>query len=202
MLREPVAMNHDKPRAMELGWRMVESRCRYESKITRLRDDKIVVPGKSEPLDYAYLERAEAVIILPVTTSGDVVLIRQYRYPVDEWCVEIPAGGTHDGEGASLEEIVRKELREEIGATAKEVCAVTWFYSAPSFGDEKCHVFLALGVELEHEPKTEQTEELETLIVPAREALRMARSGEMKTGPCTLGLLLCEEALRARWILR
>lgn len=197
-----LAMNTDKPGAAKLGWRVAESRCRFQSKISRLREDKIAVPGKSETLDYAYLERAEAVIIVPVTTAGDIVLIRQYRYPVDAWCVEVPAGGTHDGEGASLEETVRKELREEIGASAAEVRAVTWFYSAPSFGDEKCHVFLALGVELEHEPETEQTEALETLAVPVREALRMARSGEMKTGPCTLGLLLCEEPLRALGFLK
>ena len=191
-----------KPGAEKLGWRVIESRCRFENKILRLREDRLEVPGKSEFATYAYMERAEAVVIVPVTSSGDVVLIQQYRYPVDEWCLETPAGGTHDAEGASLEETVRKELREEIGATAGEVRAVTWFYSANSLSDEKCHVFLAVDVELSHSPKTESTEALETLTVSVSEAVRMAKSGEMKTGPCALAMLLCEESLRALGFLK
>lgn len=186
----------DKPEAAKLGWRVAESRCRFENSVARLREDRLEIPGK-KAADYAYMERAEAVVIVPVTKAGHVVLIRQYRYPVDEWCLETPAGGTHDTGDAPLEEVVRKELREEIGATAGEVREVAWFYSANSLCDEKCHVFLALDVEIRRAPKTEATEELETLIVPAREALRMAREGEMKTGPCALAVLLSEPALRA-----
>ena len=146
-------------------------------------------------IQYAYLERAEAVIVVPITTSGEVVLLKQYRYPVDEWCLEVPAGGTHDSGNASLEEVVRKELREEVGAMAKSLTHVGFFYSGNSMTDEKCNVFLAQGVELSKKQHTETTEEIKVQLVPVEKALELARSGAMKTGPCALAVLLCEPLL-------
>lgn len=161
----------------------------------RVRQDRVEVEGKGETI-YAYAERAESVIIIPVTKDKEVVLVRQYRYPVDEWCLEVPAGGTHDTGNASLDDVVRKELKEEIGATDGRLEHVTFFYPSNSMSNEKCHVYLALDVELSQEPKTEETESIEMQIVPVAEALHLARTGQIKTGPCALALLLCEERLK------
>jgi hypothetical protein len=56
-------------------------------------------------------------------------------------------------------------------------------------------VFLALGVTL-GEPEREETEYIALREVPVEEALRMARTGEIKDGPSALAILLCEAALR------
>ena len=64
--------------------------------------------------------------------------------------------------------------------------------------DEKCHVFLAEGVELAKKPETEASETLETRLVPVAEALEMARRGKMKTAPCALAVLLCEPHLTGK----
>ncbi len=173
---------------------MRHTEARFENDICRLREDDVeVADGKK--IKYAYLERDEAVIVVPVTTAGEVVLLKQYRYPVDEWCLEVPAGGTHDTCDAALEEVVRKELREEIGGTAKKLTYVSFFFSANSMADEKCHVFLAEGVELQRRQETEATESIEIQLVPVAKAVELARSGAMKTGPCALAVLLCEPLL-------
>jgi 8-oxo-dGTP pyrophosphatase MutT (NUDIX family) len=91
---------------------------------------------------------------------------------------------------------VRKELEEEIGSTCQRLEYVTWFYESNALSTQKCHVYLALDVELSEKPKTETTEEIEMLKVPVSKALELARSGQMKTGPCALAVLLCESALR------
>jgi ADP-ribose pyrophosphatase len=191
----------DKPRAEKLGWCLMESRRPFENHVSTLREDRVEIPQKGE-MNYAYLERAEAVIIVPVTKAGEILLIRQYRYPVDEWCMEVPAGGSHDTGEASLEEVAKKELSEEIGATSDQLEYVTFFYSANSLSDEKCHVYLALDVEFTGNKQAEASEVMETRIVPASEAMKMARSGEMKTGPCALAVLLCEVSLREKGFLR
>ena len=95
-----------------------------------------------------------------------------------------------------MEELCRKELKEEIGATAGRVEPVGWFYSSSSLSDEVCHVHLATGCVLAGPAETEPGENIERMVVPAAEALRLARSGEIKTGTCALALLLCEERLR------
>jgi ADP-ribose pyrophosphatase len=187
----------DKPEGAKVGWRLLETSYPYQGKTSTLRCDKLELPKKTD-FSYEYLERADAVIVVPVTAGGEIVLIRQYRYPVDAWCLETPAGGCHDTGDAPLEEVVRKELREEIGATVEAVEEVGTFYSSPAFADELCHIFIAWGVQLTEQPERESTEKIETELVPAREAIRRARTGEIATAPCALALWRCEERLQAR----
>ena len=184
----------DKPEAARIGWQVLGSRLPFESPVNRMRADRIAVPGRGE-IQYSYLERGESVIIVPVTSDGQVALIRQYRYPVDEQCIELPAGCCRDANGQSLEAVARKELREEIGATAEHLEYVTWFYSSSSISDEVCHIFLARGVALTQATEKEPGEHLEPLLVPVTEALSMARAGQVKTGTCALAILLCESRL-------
>lgn len=189
-----MAQKNGKPNGVEAGWKFLGSETRFENDLFRLREDEVEL-ASGKKIQFTYVERDEAVIIVPITTDGEVVLLKQYRYAVDEWCLEVPAGGTHDTDNASLEEVARKELREEIGATAKSLKYVDFFYSASAVTNEKCHVFLAEGVELSKEQKTEVGEKIEVQLVPVEKAIELARSGAMKSGPCTLAVLLCEPLL-------
>lgn len=190
----PMATN-EKPSGAKAGWKLRQSEIGFENKMFRIRDDDVELSG-GKRMQFAYMDRAEAVIIVPVTTAGEMVLLKQYRYPVDEWCLEVPAGGTHDTGGASLEEVVRNELREEIGATAGSLTYVNFFYTANASSNEKCHVFLAEDVELSKEPKQEESEEIQMELVPLERAFELARTGAMKTAACALAVLLCEPRLR------
>ncbi len=185
----------DKPTGALLGWQVLASHHPYDGPVNRLRVDRVAIPGRGE-IRYSYLERGESVIIVPVTTNGRMALIRQYRYPVDQHCYELPAGCCRDTGGAPLEEVARKELREEIGATAGSLEAVTWFYSSSSISDEVCHIFLALDVVLDQETDMEPGEHIDLLLLPVAEAFALVRRGEMKTGTCALAILHCEERLR------
>jgi ADP-ribose pyrophosphatase len=191
---EETKVSNDKPTGALAGWMLQQTQRPLAEKTLTLRQDRVQVGGGGE-LIYTYVEKAPAVLIVPITCSGEMVLIRQYRYPVDQWCLEIPAGGTHDTGEASLEDVARKELSEEIGATCAALEFVTHFYAEPSLCDEKCHVYLAHGVELNLEPHTESTEEIERVVVSVTEALALAQAGQMKSGPCTLAIFLCQDAL-------
>jgi ADP-ribose pyrophosphatase len=133
--------------------------------------------------------------VVPVTADGQIVLIRQYRYPIDEWRWELPAGGLHDHDG-SLEALARKELAQEIGASCDEFTYVTWFYGPTSSVSEVCHVLLARGVRLDGATAHEETESIEIHPLPIEQALALARSGAMKDGQSALVLLLCEPYLK------
>lgn len=199
---QPKATAHraPKPEGEKLGWRVLKTEYPYEGKVNKLRADKLSIPGKDE-MDYSYLERAQSVIVVPVTAEGKIVLIRQYRFPVDEHCLEFPAGGMHDTGDASHEDVVRKELQEEIGADAGAVECVTWFFSSDSLSNEVCHVHLAFDVKLTESSDTEPGEHIEPIVLPAREVLALVRRGEMRTGTCALSFLLCEARLRERgWL--
>jgi ADP-ribose pyrophosphatase len=189
-------MKDEKPNGAKAGWKLLRSETRFENKVFRLREDEVQLPN-GERVQYAYIERAPAVIVIPITPEGEMVMVRQYRHTVDEWCLEVPAGGTHDHPDASLEENARRELREEVGGTAAALREIGSFYPGNAFTDERCHVFLATGVQLAKEPETEQSEAIEPELVPIQRALQLARTGAVATGPSALAILMCEPHLRA-----
>lgn len=158
----------------------------------RVRQDAIITPD-GNPGVYNVVEHPGAVWIIPVTSAGEIVLIYAYRYTIDDWCYEIPAGGVKAGQ--SLADAARAELLEEIGGTAKEIAYMGHFYTMNGIGDEVAHIFLATDVTLgatNHEP----TEIIEIQPKPVEEVLRMAQANKISDGPSALALLICAEKLR------
>jgi 8-oxo-dGTP pyrophosphatase MutT (NUDIX family) len=86
-----------------------------------------------------------AVAVVAVTDDDAVVLVLQYRAPVDRWLLEIPAG-TRDVEGEPAIETARRELAEEVGYAAAELTLLTRTAITPGFCDEFSSVFLATGL--------------------------------------------------------
>jgi 8-oxo-dGTP pyrophosphatase MutT (NUDIX family) len=121
------------------------------------------------------------------------VLIYTFRYTVNNWCYEIPAGGVKPGQ--SLEEAARTELLEEIGGTATHLDYFGQFYTMNGIGNEVAHIFIAHNVTL-GKPDHEATEVMEIHPKPIAEVLRMAQANEISDGPSALALLLCAEKLR------
>lgn len=173
-------------------WECLDSRYLWESDMYRLRQDRVRTHEGRE-MDYTLVDHPGAVCVVPLTAKGQVVLIRNYRYPVGEHCLEVPAGGLPPD--VTPEEAARMELEEEVGGKAAELAYVGRFYSSSDISNEIIHVYLATGVEL-GEPDREATEEMERRLVDVDEALRMARSGEISDGPSALALLWCEDLLR------
>jgi ADP-ribose pyrophosphatase len=183
----------EKPHARQIGWTRLKTRYPFVNRFFRVREDRVQLASGAE-ICYAYTESKGAVFIVPVTHSGEIILKRQYRYPSDDWCWEVPAGSLDDHADA-LEDVARRELIEEIGATCDEMVYVTWYYGATGKSNIVCHVMLARGTEREREPEPEATELIEVHPIPIQEALARARRGEIRDGLSALALLLCEPYL-------
>lgn len=165
----------------------------WQSRWYNVRQDRLRALDGSE-LTYTVIEKPDAVWIVPVTEAGRVVLIDQYRYAVDEWCLEIPAGNIEPGTDPA--QMAARELLEEIGGVAGRLVQVGQFYTMNGIGDEIALVFVALGVTL-GEPQRESTEFIRLVEVSIDEALTLARNGQIADGPSALAVLLSEPALRA-----
>jgi uncharacterized protein len=136
---------------------------------------------------YTYLAVPRAVFIVPVTDRGEVVLVRQYRHPVRDWTLEVPAGSIEDGE-LPLEAAAR-ELLEEVGGRARDWRHLTTFYSSSAHLSLRSDAFLATGVELET-PQPGEDENLTVVCMPVDDALARARAGDFVEGQTALALLL------------
>ena len=176
---------------MKRPYQTLSSHIPWSSPWYRIRQDEIITPN-GQPGVYNVVEKEAAVWIVPILDNGDVVLIHNYRYTVDDWCWEVPAGSVKPGQ--SLEEAARAELREEIGGTAQELIYLNQFYTANGICNEVGHIFLATGVSL-GQPNHEATEVMEIHPIPVPQALHMARSLQIRDAPSALALLICEPYL-------
>jgi ADP-ribose pyrophosphatase len=169
----------------------LSSRHLWRSPYYNLRQDEVRWPDGSLGT-YTVIEHPGAVWIVPVTTDGKVAMIYAYRYTVDDWCWEVPAGGLKPGDDP--QEVARRELLEEIGGQAENIQFVADYYTMNGIGDERAYVFLATGVTL-GTPQREPGEVMDIHLLPPQETLDMARRGEITDGPSALSLLLCAEQL-------
>jgi len=185
----------DKPNSQAYGWELLETSYPFTHRMFRVREDQVRWPdGHVAP--YTYIHSCGAVWIVPVTADGQVVLIRQFRYTLDDWCWEVPAGGFHDFTGSPLD-LAKRELAEEVGGESDDWLYVGPFRPGVSLYDEICHIVLARDVRLDREPQREPAEIIEVHLVPPGRALEMARNGEMADGHSALALLRCEPYISA-----
>jgi ADP-ribose pyrophosphatase len=187
----------DKPNAHKNGWELLRTEYPYRHFMFDVRTDHLRWPdGEVRP--FTYPEAGPSVFIVPVTPTGEVVLLHQFRYIVDEWLWEIPAGGSHDSEEEALVDLARRELREEIGGEADALEYVGDFHPMAGMVHKVFHLYLATGVRMEEgRAATEPGEQIEVHRVPVERALEMARNGEIRSAPSAYALLRCEERLRA-----
>lgn len=180
----------EKPNGVSLGWERLETTYPFDYHMFRVRKDLVRWPdGRIAP--YAYVEGMSAVWVVPITVEGKVVLIRQFRYTLDDWCWEVPAGGSHDFDGSPMA-LAKRELAEEVGGKSEAWRYVGCFRPGTSIMNAVYHIVMAEDVQLALRPQREASEIIEVHEVPPEEAVAMARSGEMVDGYSALALLRCE----------
>ena len=132
------------------------------------------------------VEHADCIAVVAVDDEGRIVLVKQFRRPVNKILLEIPAGGVEDGEDPK--ECVRRELQEEIGYTPGKLQSLGGFYAAPGYCTEYLHLFLATQL-TESRLTAEDTDEIEVVRISVSEARVMIDSGQICDAKSIAGLL-------------
>jgi rSAM/selenodomain-associated transferase 1 len=144
---------------------------------------------------YSYLAIPRAVFVVPVTNEGELLLVRQYRHPVRDWTLEVPAGSVHDGETPLA--AARRELAEETGGRARAWRHLTTFYSSSAHISLRSDAYLATGVAV-GVAAPDAEEQLELVRVPLTAAVARARAGGFTEGQTALAILLAAPHLDGR----
>jgi len=185
----PDAIN-DKPQALEVNWQPLSKSYLFESHWYNLRQDEIVLPS-GQKATYTYVEHPGSVFVIPVTTDNDIVLIRSYRYTIDEWCWEIPAGTLGDCKGLSPEEVAAEELRQEIGAAFETLESLGHYFLSNGIAKLEGHFFLARNVSIRQTLSLEPTEVIGRVEHKSiAEVQNMLTEGKFRDGDSAFGLLL------------
>ena len=149
----------------------------FEGKIMKARLDEVLLPnGRRARREVC--EHVGGVGVLPVDRSGNVILVRQFRYPYDTELLEIPAGKLDHG-AEDFAACGARELKEETGCTAGRIVPLGAQYPSPGFLTEVVHLFAALDL-TEGEMQPDEDEFVEVVRLPIAEVEAMIARDEIR----------------------
>jgi len=176
------------------GWERLRSERLLETPYFALRSDRLRPPGGEIKDPYYVVERPDAAIIFPLTGEGEVVLVRQYRPPLERMELGLPAGLVEEGE--KPEAAARRELLEETGYSGGEWEPLGSLASSPSLKDNWAYLFLARGVEETSPPDPDEHELVETVKASMKELPELIRAGEIVSSSGVAAIMLALERLK------
>lgn len=158
----------------------------FDGKIIKVSVDTVRLPNGKEATR-ELVKHPGAVAVVPILNGERVVLVRQYRYPVNGVTLEIPAGKLDVGEHP--DNCVIRELKEETGYVANKIKKVTSIYTAPGFSNEIIHLYIANDLHFD-KMCPDEDEFINVEIYSRNEIRSMIRKGEIVDAKTLTGLLM------------
>ena len=181
-------MSESKKLGASLGWKLLESEVLDESLFSKVYRDKIDCDGRK--ITYTYLKSPGAVFVVPVTEEGKFVLIKNYRWTVDEACWEVPAGIVADRKDMPFDAIAKDEMYEEAGCVGGEFHSLGKVFSANGIVNITLHLFLAVNVKRVKSAPEAGEKILEVKEVTRAELETMLDTNQISDGDSVMILLL------------
>ena len=175
------------------AWERLSSEELLATPYFTLRSDRLKLPDGAVKDPYYVLERPDAAIIFPLTEAGEVVMVRQYRPPLESFELGLPAGLVEPGEDP--EKAARRELAEETGYGGEEWEFLASLASSPSLKNNFAHLFLLRDAEPVAPLDPDEYERLEVVTVPLDELLGKVLSGEIVSSSGVAAIMLALERL-------
>ena len=158
----------------------------FDGKVLHVRLDEVTLPnGVLSTREYCH--HNGAVCVIPLTDEGEVICVRQYRYPFHEDLLEIPAGKL-DSPEEDPNDAVRRELREETGAVAKKIIYLGKYYPSPAILDECIYMYLATGLDF-GDTEFDDDEFIESVRVPLPKLVELTLDGKIRDGKTQIAAL-------------
>ena len=148
----------------------------FDGKILKVKVDTLAY-DRDRTVTREIVEAGSTVVILPIDSERNVLLVRQFRYPTGAYILEAPAGRVEIGETPIA--AAQRELREEIGYASRDIREMGSFWISPGYCTEYMHAYLAK----ELVPDKLQPDDDEDIVVERfslDDALNMVKSGDIQ----------------------
>jgi len=165
----------------------------YDGRAVKLRVDTVQMPS-GRKTTREIVEHSDCVAIVAVDENDNILLVNQFRKPVEKELLEIPAGGIDGDEDP--EATVLREMQEETGYLPKKLERLGGFYSAPGYCSEYLYLYLATDL-VPSQLYAEDTESIKVVRVPISEVSSLLESGRICDAKSIAGLLTFLEHRRS-----
>ena len=162
----------------------------HTGRIFQIEVDVVKLPT-GHTVDMEIVRHPGSVVLLPIPEPGKIILIRQYRYTIDRWIWELPAGSLKPNEDPG--KAAARECEEEIGLAPHKITRLGGYYPTPGFCDEemiyyRCEDLRAPAAD--STAKKDEDEEIEPRTFTMDEARELVRTGEIVDLKTLAGLTL------------
>lgn len=165
--------------------RKISSREVFKGELLHVYSDQARLPnGASSTREW--IKHPGASAVLPVFENGDVMLVRQFRYPLRQIFYEVPAGKLDPGETPLS--TAKRELEEEAGISCEKIQHLGPFYPSIGYTDEVIHLYVAWDLKT-FDQNSDEDEFLLKARLQFREAFEMVHSGEISDGKTMVTVL-------------
>ena len=158
----------------------------FKGHIVHLVRDDITLPNGAPAKREVCLHNG-AVCVVPLTAAGEIIMERQFRYPLNEVITEIPAGKL-DSKTEDRLAAAKRELEEETGYTADEWISLGDYYPAAAYTDEIITMYLAKGLH-KGQRNLDEDEFLNVVEVPLEELVQEIMEGRIADGKTQAAIL-------------
>lgn len=176
---------------MHLFEKTVASELIFDGKIITVKKDSAELEN-GEVVNRELVVHPGGVCVVPINEKGEVLMVKQFRYPFQTVLTEIPAGKLEFGE--DHREAGLRELREETGAVCEKFEYLGVCYPSVAYLTEKIHMYLATGLAFEKQDLDED-EFLDVVKIPLEKAVEMVMSGELPDAKTQCAILKAAKLL-------
>ena len=162
----------------------VSSKPVFDGKVIKVKVDTVKLPNGKQAIR-ELVAHPGAVGVLTITDDQKIILVKQFRKPLENMNLEIPAGKLEPEEDPM--ECAIRELKEETGYTASNMTQINKFYTSPGFADEIIYLYQAKGLE-KGEATPDEDEFVELVSLTLEEALQLIAEGEIVDGKTIIAI--------------
>lgn len=170
---------------MTMNYKLLKSEILYKGKVFDHQVDEIEYKSGNKGIREIAIHPGGAVVI-PVKDDGKIILVKQFRYPLQKTLIEFPAGKLEKGEDPLI--CATRELEEETGYKAKEIKKLGEIFTAPGYCTEILHIYSAKGLTPGNHNREEGELEMEILELTIEEIEKMIISGKINDAKTIVGM--------------
>lgn len=171
------------------SWKRLSRKTIYNTPHLRVHVDTVELPNKNVLDDYSVVEFNDVVSCVATDEEGNLLMLEEYRYAVDQTLYNMPAGtivrGHEDPKTAAL-----RELQEETGYTATDVVKVGELYDYPTKATHVIHVFRAHNAKKTQATNHEVSEQIHVTLLPPAKVKQLVLQNAIKTSGVVAALVL------------
>lgn len=157
----------------------------YDGKFIKVKKDDVEISNGLKRIREVVVHPG-GVVVVALKDNDTILLVKQYRYPIKEALLELPAGRLEIGE--SPDECIIKELEEETGHIAKTWKSLGYIYTSPGICTEKLYLYLATDLEFKKQ-NLEEGEILEYFEYKLDDVFEMIKTGEISDAKTICALM-------------